>query len=143
GERRDVREGQREDRVLDHGQEQKEATSAYRCPGPEELATDRLLRRPVFVMSPVRSGSTLLRMLLDAHSELHSPHELHIRRLEVGFEPSMLDYGRKDDSQVVKGLGDWRDKIRTGRVQAGRELPEDDEIPDLLRPMCVSWGHAS
>ncbi|WP_215449622.1 sulfotransferase [Streptomyces sp. ATCC 21386] len=258
----------------------KKPTPVYRCPAPEDLATDRLLRRPVFIISPVRSGSTLLRMLLNAHPRLHSPHELHIRRLEVGygsklsrkamsaldlergdlehllwdrvmhrelvrsgkefivektpsnafvyervrdcwpdarfvfllrhpvsiarswhegdpgrrtydeaaadalrymraveraregttggytvryeditadaekelrglcafldldFEPSMLDYGRKDDAQVVKGLGDWRDKIRTGRVQAGRALPADADIPDLLRPMCEAWGYS-
>lgn len=257
----------------------KKPTAVYRCPGPEDLATDRLLRQPVFIMSPVRSGSTLLRMLMNAHSRLHSPHELHIRRLEVGygsklsqkamsaldlergdlehllwdrvmhrelvrsgkdfvvektpsnafvyerirdcwpdarfvfllrhpvsiaqswhegdpdkrtydeaaadalrymkaverarqgitgghtvhyeditadpekemrglcdflgldFEPAMLDYGRKDDAQVVKGLGDWRDKIKTGRVQAGRALPTEDDIPDLLRPMCEAWGY--
>ncbi|MEW2568244.1 sulfotransferase [Streptomyces sp. NPDC047070] len=267
----------------------KRPTPVYRCPAPGDLATDRLLRRPVFIMSPVRSGSTLLRMLLNAHSRLHSPHELHIRRLEVGFgsrlsqramsaldlergdlehllwdrvmhrelvrsgkdvlvektpsnafvhrrirdcwpdarfvfllrhpvsiarswhegdpdkrtfdeaaadalrymkavenarqaatgpadgqpaahhtlryedltadaeremrdlcaflgvdfEPSMLDYGRRDDTQVVKGLGDWRDKIRTGQVQSGRALPAEDEIPELLRPMCEAWGYSS
>jgi hypothetical protein len=256
----------------------KKPTAVYRCPAPEELATDRLLRQPVFIMSPVRSGSTLLRMLMNAHSRLHSPHELHIRRLEVGygsklsqkamsaldlergdlehllwdrvmhrelvksgkdfivektpsnafvherirdcwpdarfvfllrhpvsiaqswhegdpdkrtydeaaadalrymkavdkarkgltghtvryeditadpeqemrrlcefldldFEPTMLDYGKKDDAQVVKGLGDWRDKIRTGQVQSGRALPTEDDIPEILRPMCQAWGY--
>ncbi|MDX3131864.1 sulfotransferase [Streptomyces europaeiscabiei] len=256
----------------------KKPTAVYRCPAPEDLATDRLLRQPVFIMSPVRSGSTLLRMLMNAHPRLHSPHELHIRRLEVGygsglsqkamsaldlergdlehllwdrvmhrelvrsgkdfvvektpsnafvyerirdcwpdarfvfllrhpvsiaqswhegdpdkrtydeaatdalrymkavdrarkaltghtvryeditaepekemrrlcdfldiaFEPTMLDYGRKDDTQVVKGLGDWRDKIRTGQVQSGRALPAEDDIPEILRPMCRAWGY--
>jgi hypothetical protein len=256
----------------------KKPTAVYRCPAPDDLATDRLLRQPVFIMSPVRSGSTLLRMLLNAHSRLHSPHELHIRRLEVGygsklsqkamsaldlergdlehllwdrvmhrelvrsgkdfvvektpsnafvyerirdcwpdarfvfllrhpvsitqswhegdpdkrsydeaaadalrymkavdkarsaltghtvryeditadpekemrrlcdfldldFEPTMLDYGKKDDAQVVKGLGDWRDKIKTGQVQSGRALPAEDDIPELLRPMCRAWGY--
>ncbi|WP_338701510.1 sulfotransferase [Streptomyces sp. Q6] len=253
------------------------AAVTYRTTG--DLATDRLLRRPVFIMSPVRSGSTLLRMLLDAHPRLHAPHELHIRRLEVGygsklseramdaldlgrgdlehllwdrvlhreltrsgkdfivektpsnafvhrrirdcwpdarfvfllrhpasiarswhegdpekrtyeeacadalrymkavdharkgltgghtvryedltkdpeaklralctflgvdFEPSMLEYGKKDDTQIQKGLGDWRDKIRTGSVQQGRPLPQDDEIPEILRPMSQAWGY--
>ena len=44
---------------------------------------DRLLERPVFLLSPVRSGSTLLRLMLNAHSMLHAPHELHVRRLRV------------------------------------------------------------
>jgi hypothetical protein len=44
---------------------------------------DRLLERPVFLLSPVRSGSTLLRLMLNGHSMLHAPHELHVRRLRV------------------------------------------------------------
>ncbi|MBX6169734.1 MAG: sulfotransferase, partial [Thermobispora bispora] len=52
---------------------------------PADPRTDRLLVAPVFIMSPVRSGSTLLRSILNAHSELHAPHELHVRRLTVGF----------------------------------------------------------
>ncbi|MFD8569980.1 sulfotransferase family protein [Streptomyces sp. NPDC059639] len=255
----------------------KRPTPAYSTSA--DLATDRLLTKPVFIMSPVRSGSTLLRMLLNAHSRLHSPHELHIRRLEVAygsklseramdaldlsrgdlehllwdrvmhrelvrsgkdfivektpsnafvyrrirdcwpdarfvfllrhpvsiaqswhegdpdkrsydeacadalrymkavdnarkgltgghtvryeeltadpesrlralcdflgidFEPSMLEYGSRDETQIQKGLGDWRDKIRTGTVQQGRELPKDDEIPEILKPMCKAWGY--
>ncbi|OAH12825.1 sulfotransferase family protein [Streptomyces jeddahensis] len=251
----------------------------FRCPDDPEV--DRLLREPVFIMSPVRSGSTLLRMLLNAHPRLHAPHELHIRRLEVGFgsklsqkamsaldlergdlehllwdrvlhrelaksgkdfivektpsnafaykriaacwpdarfvfllrhpvsiarswheadpekrtydeaaadalrymkavdnarkgltgghtiryeqltedpegqlrdlcaflgidfDPSMLSYGERQDGELVKGLGDWRDKIRTGTVQSGRALPTEDEIPEILRPMCASWGYIS
>ncbi|SDI24983.1 Sulfotransferase family protein [Sinosporangium album] len=47
--------------------------------------SDRLLVAPVFIMCPVRSGSTLLRSVLNAHSQLHAPHELHVRRLTVGL----------------------------------------------------------
>ncbi|MDA8368716.1 MAG: sulfotransferase [Nocardiopsaceae bacterium] len=244
---------------------------------PTDLAVDRLLTKPVFIISPVRSGSTLLRLLLDGHSLLHAPHELHIRRLEVkcstslatramrelglergdlehllwdrvmhrelvkagksfivektpsnafvwqriaacwpdarfifllrhpvsiakswheadpqkrneeeaatdalrymkavqkaregrpghvvhyedltadpsgelrricefleiGWEPEMAEYGgRQGDLQ--KGLGDWKDKIRSGSVQPGRELPAPGEIPESLRAMCDAWGY--
>jgi hypothetical protein len=41
---------------------------------------DRLLTGPTFVLSSVRSGSTLLRLILDSHPEICSPHELHLRR---------------------------------------------------------------
>lgn len=51
----------------------------------ENPELDRLLRKPVFIMSPVRSGSTLLRVLVGGHSKLHASHELHIRRLTVGY----------------------------------------------------------
>ncbi|MBP2705120.1 sulfotransferase [Microbispora sp. RL4-1S] len=243
---------------------------------PADPAADRLLEAPVFILSPVRSGSTLLRAVLNAHSELHAPHELHVRRLTVGFgtplarkamgalghnqadlehllwdrvlhrelvrsgkrtivdktpanafaykristcwpdarfvfllrhpasiaaswyeaapdrrtreeaaadalrymkavqrarkalhgltvryedltadpervtrsvcdflgvvwEPGMLGYGAQD--VVQKGLGDWKDKIRSGAVQPGRELPAAEEIPEILRPMCRTWGY--
>ncbi|WP_169946315.1 sulfotransferase [Microbispora sp. H11081] len=253
------------------------------APAPEELVrppadprTDRLLTAPVFVISPVRSGSTLLRSILNAHPDLHAPHELHVRRLTVGFgtplarkamealghnqadlehmlwdrvlhrelvrsgkrtivdktpanafayariaacwpdarfvfllrhpasiaaswyeadpvkrtreeaaadalrymkavqrakkaltgltvryedltgepekttraiceflgvewEPGMLAYGEQE--VVRKGLGDWSDKIKSGTVQPGRDLPGPDEIPDLLKPICRSWGY--
>ncbi|MDH2425037.1 sulfotransferase [Sphaerisporangium sp. TRM90804] len=243
---------------------------------PADPKTDRLLVGPVFVLSPVRSGSTLFRALLNAHSALHAPHELHVRRLTVGFgtslaenamealghnradlehllwdrvlhrelvksgkqfivdktpanafaferiracwpdaryvfllrhpasiarswheaspdkrtpeeaaadalrymkavekarraltgltvhyeeltadperetrrvceflglpwEPGMLDYGPQ--AVIKKGLGDWKDKIQSGTVQPGRDLPDPEEIPELLRPMCRSWGY--
>jgi hypothetical protein len=67
---------------------------------------DRLLEKPAFVMCSVRSGSTLLRMLLDSHSKICSPHELHLRDIsvalktdyaakalgEIGLEPRLLEY---------------------------------------------------
>lgn len=259
----------------------KPAAPVYSRPSAEELPVDRLLRRPVFIISSIRSGSTLLRMMLDTHSRLRAPHELHISRLEVGYgssvseyamqnlglergdlehllwdrvlhreltrsgkefivektpgnvfcherirdswpdarfvfllrhpesiarswhesdpvkrpyekavedtrrhveavdkaratvddgctvryeditadpekemrrlcdfldlayEPEMIEYGRKGDTELRRGLGDWRDNIRTGTVQPGRTLPGDDEIHTDLRPTCRSWGYAA
>jgi LPS sulfotransferase NodH len=243
---------------------------------PADPRTDRLLVAPIFILSPVRSGSTLLRALLNAHSMLHAPHELHVRRLRVEFgtslaekamgalghdradlehllwdrvlhrelvrsgktfvvdktpanafayrriaacwpdarfvfllrhpasvasswyeagagrrtpeeaaldalrymkavqrarraltgltvryedltedpetqirricdfldvpwEPQMLSYG--EQTVIQKGLGDWKDKIQTGAVQRGRDLPRPDQIPDVLRPISVTWGY--
>ncbi len=243
---------------------------------PADPKVDRLLVAPIFILSPVRSGSTLLRALLNAHSMLHAPHELHVRRLRVEFgtslaekamaalgheradlehllwdrvlhrelvksgktfvvdktpanafahrriaacwpdarfvfllrhpasvasswyeagagkrtpeeaaldalrymkavqrargalsgctvryedltadpaaearrlcdflgipwEPEMLAYG--EQAVLEKGLGDWKDKIRSGSVQPARDLPRTEEIPESLRPMCESWGY--
>jgi hypothetical protein len=52
---------------------------------------DRLLQAPVFLLSPVRSGSTLLRMILDSHPELHAPHELHLRDLKVDLSSDYVE----------------------------------------------------
>jgi hypothetical protein len=67
---------------------------------------DRLLEAPTFILCSVRSGSTLLRVILDSHSQLHSPHEMHLRNMavqvkgdyavkalrEVGLAESRLEY---------------------------------------------------
>ena len=44
---------------------------------------DRLVDEPVFILCSVRSGSTLLRVLLNTHSEIHSPPELHLRAVKI------------------------------------------------------------
>ncbi|WP_338018129.1 sulfotransferase [Streptomyces taklimakanensis] len=252
--------------------------TGYRPPASPE--TDRLVREPVFIISSIRSGSTLLRMLLDAHSRLRAPHELHLRRLEVHpttrlaseamreldldradlehllwdrvlhrelvrsgksvivektpanafawrrvkacwpdarfvfllrhpasiaaswhdsdpskrtmeeavaealryaeavqearenlsgitvryedltedparelrrvceflgveWEPEMVEYGDRASGRLRRGLGDWREKIRTGRVQAARPLPALSEVPEPLRPLCEAWGYTT
>jgi Sulfotransferase family len=42
-----------------------------------------LLVAPVFILASIRSGSTLLRVLLNSHSQLYAPHELHLRNVNV------------------------------------------------------------
>lgn len=49
-------------------------------PPPKGL---RLVPSPVFVISSVRSGSTLLRVVLNSHPKIRAPHEMHLRTLEV------------------------------------------------------------
>ena len=46
-------------------------------------AEERLITAPVFIISSIRSGSTLLRVLLGSHSELCAPHELHLSNIGV------------------------------------------------------------
>ncbi|MQA60601.1 MAG: sulfotransferase [Actinophytocola sp.] len=262
--------------VHDKPIETPEEPLAYRPPADPGL--DRLLKRPIFIMSPVRSGSTLLRLILTSHSELHSPHELHFRRLEascstglckkameelgldrgdlehllwdrvmhrelvrsgkstivektpsntfvwrriaacwpdarfifllrhpmsiavswheadtvkrtyeeatadalrymnatqrarkalpghtvryedltaepestvkdlcgfleVDWEPEMLQYGPRGEGELQKGLGDWKDKIASGVIQSGRELPDPAAVPKSLQKICKAWGY--
>ncbi|WP_063770544.1 sulfotransferase family protein [Streptacidiphilus carbonis] len=72
---------------------------AFRPPGvrlrrkvalPDRTATARLVDSPVFVMSSQRSGSTLLRVLLNSHSRIRAPHELHLDSLQVGMGAGYL-----------------------------------------------------
>lgn len=256
--------------------ESTEEPLTYRPPADPGL--DRLLKRPIFIMSPVRSGSTLLRLILTSHSKLHSPHELHFRRLEAGcstslckrsmeelgldrgdlehllwdrvmhrelvrsgksfivektpsnafvwrriaacwpdarfifllrhpmsiatswheadsekrtfeeatadalrymnaaqrarkglpghtvryedltaepettvkdlcgflevdWEPEMLQYGPQGEGTLQKGLGDWKEKIASGVIQSGRELPDPAAVPKSLHKICKAWGY--
>jgi hypothetical protein len=69
---------------------------------PRTRRGDRLLERPTFILSSVRSGSTLLRVLLNSHSQLHAPHEMHIRDLQVRFKTRRV---RKAVNEL--GLNRW------------------------------------
>ncbi len=238
---------------------------------------DRLVEQPAFVLCTLRSGSTLMRMLLNSHSQLHAPHEIHLRYLsvkldakwserslaemgldqkgleyllwdrilhrdlaasgkpwivdktpnnvfiadrlkecwpdarfifllrhpamiarsrkalnpdldddknvdlirrycealenarqtydgvtvryeelttdpaattrkvceflDVPWEPQMLEYGKFDHGRLKAGLGDWKDKIRTGEVQPPEPLPPPREVPVALRESAVAWGY--
>lgn len=254
----------------------------YTPPGPAPeirgpQSGDRLVTDPIFLMAPVRSGSTLLRVLLNGHSRLHAPQELHLRHLQVtartadarrsmeilglnvadlehvlwdrllhrelvrsgkdfivektpghallwqriatcwpdarylfllrdptaiayswydadpkkrtlegsvaktlrymqaveaarqtlpghtvryeeltkdpvgvlkgvcdyldiDMEPGLAEYGLPADG-LVRGLGDWRSKVRSGQVQAPRALPADLLTPKELEPFCTAWGY--
>lgn len=68
-----------------------------KAPLPDRSAT-RLVASPVFILSSVRSGSTLLRVLLNSHSLIRAPHELHLRTLKV--EPS-----RQFSADIMAAVG--------------------------------------
>jgi hypothetical protein len=100
---------------------------------------DRLLRAPGFVMCSVRSGSTLLRVLLDSHSQIHSPQELHLKDLAIRVK---TDYGLKalgeiglDEEQLRFLL--W-DRLLHRELTAARKsilvnkTPNDVFIADLI-----------
>jgi len=47
---------------------------------------DRLVAAPTFILCTLRSGSTLLRVLLNSHPQVHAPHELHLRYVSVHLD---------------------------------------------------------
>jgi sulfotransferase family protein len=129
---------------------------------------DRLVVAPVFILTSIRSGSTLLRVLLNTHSQLHAPHELHLRGMrvelssryvvramrELGLDETALDYLLWDR------LLHW-ELTRSGKKYIVEKTPSDVFIwrriaecwPDarfiiLLRhPVAIArsrqlaWGH--
>lgn len=56
----------------------------------------REVESPVFVIASVRSGSTLLRMLLNSHSRIRAPHELHLRTVGVQLTPGFSEESMRE-----------------------------------------------
>ena len=95
----------------------------------ELRAGDRLVEAPVFVICTLRSGSTLLRVLLDSHSQIRSPHELHLRYVSVHFdekwsERSMNELGLDTARRRVPAVGP------AAAPRAGRQRQVDHRRQD-------------
>ncbi len=74
---------------------------SWRLPPPRG---ERLLTAPVFVFSAARSGSTLLRSVLGAHSQLYAPPELPLGHLEVRAESRWIQTSMKALALTEQGL---------------------------------------
>jgi hypothetical protein len=62
--------------------------------------------------------------------------------LGVGWEPDMLEYGKADrESNTQFYLGDVSQKITSGRIQPGRPLPSEEDIPPELLDACRTFGY--
>jgi hypothetical protein len=66
---------------------------ARKMPPPE---AGRLLTAPVFILSPARAGSTLLRMILGSHSTMYAPPELPLSQLTVRAETTWIKASLKE-----------------------------------------------
>jgi hypothetical protein len=60
--------------------------------------------------------------------------------LGVDYEPEMIKYGEQDHGPVVAGLGDWKDKILTGEVQAARPVPSF-QLTGELKELAADLGY--
>src|SRR5215216_4131326 len=91
-----------------------------RCVGLR--ARDRLLVEPVFVLCTLRSGSTLLRVVLDSHSRLHAPHETHLRYISVQLDQKWSERSMKAmglDARVLEYLL-WDRLLDHGLARSGK-----------------------
>src|SRR3954469_14985726 len=102
-------------------------------------AGDRLVEQPTFILCTVRSGSTLLRVLLDSHSQIHSPHELHLRDLAVESRSQYSDRSLKAIGLDVTALQYllWDRLLHRELAASGKRLlvnktPSDVFIADRL-----------
>ncbi|MFG1668679.1 sulfotransferase family protein [Streptomyces sp. Y7] len=114
---------------------------------PVDPAVDRLLKRPVFILTSVRSGSTLLRMMLGAHSRLHASHELHLTGLEVYFKA----HSPTEKSMRALGLGHeeleallWDRTLHRELVKAGKSFVVEKTPGNAFawRRIAAAWPDA-
>lgn len=107
---------------------------------------DRLVRSPVFLYSPIRSGSTLLRVILDSHSKICAPHELHLNRVRVGDADSLLSKSMKALGLTTSDLEDllW-DRIMHRQLVLTRKPIFVDKTPQNVgswERIAHAWPHA-
>ena len=74
------------------------------------MITTRLVPEPIFILSCIRSGSTLLRCMLGTHRRLYAPHELHLTGLRVDLDSpyaaTAMDAAGLDNEQLEYILWD-------------------------------------
>jgi len=107
---------------------------------------DRLLEQPGFVMCTLRSGSTLLRVLLNSHSQIHCPHEIHLRYLSVGLDAKWVERSMKEmglDQEKLEYLL-WdrvlqRELTGSGKPRLVTKTPNDVFIADRIK---TAWPDA-
>ena len=113
---------------------------------PADPATDRLLVAPVFVLSAPRSGSTLMRVVLDSHSQVHAPIETHVRRLAVRFTTPLvhaametLGYEVSDVEHILWDRLLHRELLRSGKQVVVEKTPSNVFAADRF---AVCWPDA-
>ena len=91
-------------------------------------------------MCTLRSGSTLLRVMLNSHSQIHCPHEIHLRYVSVKLgakwsERSMKEMGL-DQTRLEYLLWDrilHRELSGSGKPNLVTKTPNDVFIADRIK----------
>ena len=123
------------------GLELRRARSATAAPrGAGARAGDRLVREPGFVMCTLRSGSTLLRVMLNSHPQIHCPHEIHLRYLSVSLDKTWSERTMKemglDQRRLEYLLWDrvlHRELSTSGKPRLVTKTPNDVFIADRIK----------
>jgi hypothetical protein len=106
----------------------------------------RLVDSPVFVLSSVRSGSTLLRVLLNSHSRIRAPHEMHLRTLHVQLSREFTADAMRElqlDKDELEHLL-WDRVLHLELTRSGKDVIVDKTPPNtLIWPrLHRCWPHA-
>lgn len=126
-----------------------DAVPSPRSPGtPDERSyvaprAPRLVDSPVFVLSSVRSGSTLLRVLLNSHSQIRAPPEMHLRTVHVhlsrDFTAGAMQALELDKDELEHAL--WDRLLHLELTRSGKRIIVDKTPPNtLVWPACTDVG---
>ncbi|KIX79314.1 sulfotransferase [Streptomyces sp. MBRL 10] len=107
---------------------------------------DRLVPSPVFILSSIRSGSTLLRCILDTHSRIRAPHELHLADLEVQLSSPYVELAMRTSGLEVTEIEHllWDRMLHRELVTSGKDVVVDKTPGNLLlwRRLAECWPDA-
>ena len=87
---------------------------------------------PIFIVGTERSGSNLLRLLLDSHSQISIPHPPHILHY---FAPLEAGYGDLSDRNNLRRLAQDVLRLLEVHIHPWERLPDPDLIVSLAKPM--------
>jgi len=104
------------------------------------------VRSPVFVLSSIRSGSTLLRCMLNTHPRVCAPHELHLADLRVELASPYVQLAMQllalDVTEIEHLL--WDRMLHHVLTQSGKDVIVDKTPGNLLlwRRLAAGWPDA-
>jgi LPS sulfotransferase NodH len=106
----------------------------------------RLVPNPVFILSSIRSGSTLLRCILDTHTRLHAPHELHLTDVTVTLASPYAELAMGAaglDANELEHLL-WDRLLHRSLTASGKDQIIDKTPGNALRwqRLVACWPHA-
>ncbi|MER6082777.1 sulfotransferase [Streptomyces sp. NPDC001833] len=94
----------------------------------------RLVQSPALVLSSVRSGSTLLRVLLNSHSRIRAPHEMHLRTVHVRMSREFTADAMKElalDREELEHVL-WDRVLHLELSRSGKDVIVDKTPPNTL-----------
>jgi hypothetical protein len=107
---------------------------------------NRLVPNPTFVLSSIRSGSTLLRCILNSHPQLHAPHELHLVDLAVSVTTSYADLAMKTSGLDATELEHllWDRVLHRSLQASGKDCVVDKTPANAIRWRRIAqcWAEA-
>lgn len=107
---------------------------------------DRLVPSPVFIYSCQRSGSTLLRLILDSHSQICAPHEMHLRGLRAGFKNWYVETAWEKLDVTQEELADllWDRLLHLQLTRSGKRIIVDKTPGNTMvwKRIARSWPEA-